>query len=541
MEERCFLSKFTTEDQGTDPSAPSAGRVTWYTKSQLPFVRDASGTITLLGSGAHAATHENGGSDEIEVENLATSAVSTSFVLKPDGAGGVTFGSLPTHVASHENGGGDEISVAGLSGLLADGQTPTSHASTHSDGGSDEITVESLATSSNDTSTALRPDGAGGLAFSDVAHSDLTGIGIDDHHARDHASAHSDGGADEVTVENLATGSVNTALVLKPDGVGGLVFGSVAGGTDELAKVSANDTTAGFLNGKLTAGTGITLTENNDGANEDLEIIGHAEDHASRHENGGGDEISVAGLSGLLGDAQTPTAHASTHSDGGSDEITVESLAATSTDTSTALRPDGAGGLTFSDVAHSDLTGIGIDDHHARDHASTHSDGGADEITVESLATASSTTTNVLKPDGSGGLVFTDLIPADLPADNATLPSGTLASTASATFVDGFAGGSISPPEDGDYFIIFESEVTGTGGGTRIGISIGLNSTVAEAVAGTERIVEPDGGSDPIHNGTTLVLTGLLTTDTIHGIFRHPSGGGSAQLLNRRITMIAVH
>jgi hypothetical protein len=52
---------------------------------------------------------------------------------------------------------------------------PDAHASTHSDGGSDEVTVENLATSSTDTSTALRPDGAGGLVFSDVAIADTTG------------------------------------------------------------------------------------------------------------------------------------------------------------------------------------------------------------------------------------------------------------------------------------------------------------------------------------------------------------------------------
>lgn len=47
-----------------------------------------------------------------------------------------------------------------------------------------------------------------------------------------------------------------------------------AGGSDELAKVSANDTTAGYLNGKLVAGDNITLTEQNDGGNETLEVKG---------------------------------------------------------------------------------------------------------------------------------------------------------------------------------------------------------------------------------------------------------------------------
>lgn len=46
-----------------------------------------------------------------------------------------------------------------------------------------------------------------------------------------------------------------------------------AGGfSDELVKVSANDTNAGYLNGKLVQGTNITFTENNDSGNETLTI-----------------------------------------------------------------------------------------------------------------------------------------------------------------------------------------------------------------------------------------------------------------------------
>jgi len=42
--------------------------------------------------------------------------------------------------------------------------------------------------------------------------------------------------------------------------------------SDDKVKVSANDTTADELDSKLVAGTGITLTENNDGGNETLTI-----------------------------------------------------------------------------------------------------------------------------------------------------------------------------------------------------------------------------------------------------------------------------
>ena len=51
-----------------------------------------------------------------------------------------------------------------------------------------------------------------------------------------------------------------------------LSVGGGGSGTDEKAKVSENDTDAGFLNGKLVAGSDISFTENNDGGNETLEI-----------------------------------------------------------------------------------------------------------------------------------------------------------------------------------------------------------------------------------------------------------------------------
>ena len=50
--------------------------------------------------------------------------------------------------------------------------------------------------------------------------------------------------------------------------------------------------------------------------------------HHVTHENGGADEISVAGLSGVLADAQTATTHASSHQSGGGDPIKLDDLAA---------------------------------------------------------------------------------------------------------------------------------------------------------------------------------------------------------------------
>lgn len=43
--------------------------------------------------------------------------------------------------------------------------------------------------------------------------------------------------------------------------------------------------------------------------------------HATSHQNGGGDEINLAGLSGELADPQPPKAHATDHKHGGADEV----------------------------------------------------------------------------------------------------------------------------------------------------------------------------------------------------------------------------
>lgn len=43
-------------------------------------------------------------------------------------------------------------------------------------------------------------------------------------------------------------------------------------GSDKKVRVSSNDTVSGFLLGKLVAGTGISLTEQNDGGNETIQV-----------------------------------------------------------------------------------------------------------------------------------------------------------------------------------------------------------------------------------------------------------------------------
>ena len=55
---------------------------------------------------------------------------------------------------------------------------------------------------------------------------------------------------------------------------------AITADTDVKTKVSSNDTTAGFLNGKLVAGSNISFTENSDGGNETLTIAATVTDNS---------------------------------------------------------------------------------------------------------------------------------------------------------------------------------------------------------------------------------------------------------------------
>ena len=68
----------------------------------------------------------------------------------------------------------------------------------------------------------------------------------------------------------IYTDSASKKLATKNDA--GLVTSYASEGQAELAKVSANDTTANYLESKIVAGSNVTITTLNDGANETLSI-----------------------------------------------------------------------------------------------------------------------------------------------------------------------------------------------------------------------------------------------------------------------------
>jgi hypothetical protein len=84
-----------------------------------------------------------------------------TFDIKP-----APMGPVPaTHHTTHEAGGMDEIDLTGMHGILGDLQPVDAHASTHEIGGTDPVLVEYLGTAEMNAALVLAPNGTGGIEF----------------------------------------------------------------------------------------------------------------------------------------------------------------------------------------------------------------------------------------------------------------------------------------------------------------------------------------------------------------------------------------
>jgi len=95
-------------------------------------------------------------------------------------------------------------------------------------------------------------------------------------------------------------------------------------------------------------------------------------EHASQHENGGEDELSLDGLSGELSEPQKAKDHAENHQVGGSDELNVTGLSGFLAD----AQPIGLHAATHAEGGIDPVTGVIPTIHHE-----SHEPGGSDEIT----------------------------------------------------------------------------------------------------------------------------------------------------------------
>ena len=176
-------------------------------------------------------------------------------------------GALTAHHTSHENGGSDEVTVQGLSGLLADGQTPLAHKTSHQDAGTDEISVTGL-------SGVLADD-------QHVIDAEVTAL-IGSTQPAAHKTSHQDGGADEISVTGLSgtLADAQTPAAHKTSHQdGGADEISVTGLSGLLAdaqKVTVRKNTGADVGTRkrlnLIEGTNITLTVADDATGDEIDI-----------------------------------------------------------------------------------------------------------------------------------------------------------------------------------------------------------------------------------------------------------------------------
>lgn len=261
----------------------------------------------------HAAQHEEGNADELIVDGLhgrladaqaalahkASHQVGGSDLISVDGLTGILATPQPIadHHEEHEDGGGDELYVGGLHGVLADNQPAITHDNARHDPNyasvtelsnhlNDTTAVHAVATNLEQVSRKGDPDGYPEL--------DPLGHVPPDQLAPPEASipgfalvlSGPEAAAWGPAVPVVHSSGLHDDTVASRTGVDKLVP------TEQLAPVTLQTPPDYVLRVDQTWGPG-----------------GAAAAHAATHENGGDDEISIAGLSGKAADAQDPTAH----------------------------------------------------------------------------------------------------------------------------------------------------------------------------------------------------------------------------------------
>ncbi len=215
------------------------------------------------------------------------------------------------------------------------GGAPAPHAASHTDGSDQIAAVTGAVNGLMIAADKTKLDGIGALAnvtsvfgrtgvviatVGDYQHSDIIGLGSDDHHAELHAADHVTGGAQKIRDATAAVDGLATAAqISKLDGIAALA--DVTGANAPQA-------------------------------------------HALSHKGGGGDEIAfvTGALNGLM------TAGDKTKLDGIIAGAQVQSV----------FGRTGAVGAQANDYTHAQLSAIGVDDHHAQSHRASHIAGGGD-------------------------------------------------------------------------------------------------------------------------------------------------------------------
>jgi hypothetical protein len=273
----------------------------------------------------HASRHEDGGSDEIDAADLAAALGTAGQVLQSDGAAAAWVTLAATDVSDFDEAAQDAVGTILGSLFTYDDATP-------------QITFDE----------------------GEVSHDaiDQTTVSADDHHAQDQSANYKDGGSFEIDAAELAAGLGTSGQFLQTDGA------------------AASWVTAAFadLSGSASLAQLSAILDANDDVEAEHLVAANLPDHASRHSDGGVDELDVADLAGALGTADTvplSDGAAVTWSTVPNAALTNSSLTITAGD---GLKNGGSvalGGTTTVDIKPADFAGDGL------------ADDGADNLTVD--------------------------------------------------------------------------------------------------------------------------------------------------------------
>ena len=300
---------------------------------------------------------------------------------------------------------------------------------------------------------------------------------------------------------------------------------------DELVKVSADDTTPGYLEQKLVAGTNVSFATLNPGADEDLEINVSIPLQPDELVKVSADDTTPGYLEQKLV-AGSGVAIATLNPGGDEDaEISVSGADADNIVTGVPIRVRGS--LNEAGIS----LNLARADHDHRLELQVEDEG----VLEGARPTINFVGIGVGAVDNPGQDRIDITIPGT-PSDGTVVKRSLYvddsSQTSSTVYVDGMAGGSVVVPIDGDYWAIWEGEGENQSAAAFLEVGISVNSLVA---------IDPDSGRRSQGNAndvrafvTTVQLPGLLGGDVIRGLFRRGGPNGSVGVENRHLTIFKV-
>ncbi len=309
---------------------------------------------------------------------------------------------------------------------------------------------------------------------------------------------------------------------------------SGASGTDELVKASAADTTPGFLDTKLTAGTNVTFNTLNPGANESVEISATDTDTTydlTSAQNASDVDVTLTGSDATSDTVKLVAGANITLTDSGTNEVRIDA-----TDTGEVNTASNVG--TGTGEVFKQKTGVDLELKTIKAGTNITVTNNADDITID--ATGGSGEVNTASNLGAGEGVFAQKTGVDL--EFKSLVAGTnitLTSAADTITIDaagGSGGSGVWGIADAAGAYTFYSTIALANAAASAGDTIVLFTNVTETGAVTWNLVN---GVNINLNGHTYTLDNAgaiaaITDNAVaveckisNGIIQRLNGGGS--------------